>query len=198
MTDVHLEVGRKRTFAVACDWPGWARSGKDEAAALSALAAYAPRYEATIGVEVDPTFVVVERVAGSASTDFGAIDRVPERDRRAFAPGETARLAELLGRCFAAFDRAVAAAPAELRKGPRGGGRDRDAIAAHVSESVTNDARRLGVRATVDVRAALDQAVRAATDPWPTAPKGWPIRTVATRIGWHLLDHTWELEDHAT
>jgi hypothetical protein len=33
-TDVYLEIGAKRTFAGALDWPGWCRSGGDEAAEL--------------------------------------------------------------------------------------------------------------------------------------------------------------------
>src|SRR5438309_1771782 len=43
---VYIESSRTRTFACAYDWPGWCRSGKDEASALAALAAYAPRYAA--------------------------------------------------------------------------------------------------------------------------------------------------------
>ena len=35
--DVYLEVGSKRVFAGAVDWPGWCRSGRDEATALEAL-----------------------------------------------------------------------------------------------------------------------------------------------------------------
>lgn len=41
---VYLEIGQKRTFAAAIDWPGWARSGRDEEAALRALMDYASRY----------------------------------------------------------------------------------------------------------------------------------------------------------
>src|SRR5687768_98449 len=41
---VYLEVGDKRVFAGAIDWPAWARSGREEDAALEALFAYAPRY----------------------------------------------------------------------------------------------------------------------------------------------------------
>jgi len=43
MIRVVVEGGAKRVFASAVDWPGWARSGRDEAAALEALLAYAPR-----------------------------------------------------------------------------------------------------------------------------------------------------------
>src|SRR5260370_8581235 len=43
---VYLEIGEKRVFASALDWPGWTRSARDEQGALEALAAYAPRYAA--------------------------------------------------------------------------------------------------------------------------------------------------------
>ena len=43
-TPVYLEIGTKRVFASAADWPGWCRAGKDEKLALEALAAYVPRY----------------------------------------------------------------------------------------------------------------------------------------------------------
>lgn len=42
---VYIEVGQKRTFAGAIEWPGWCRSGKDEATALQALLDYGGRYE---------------------------------------------------------------------------------------------------------------------------------------------------------
>ena len=36
-TRVYIEIGKRRVFASAADWPGWARSGKDEKSALEAL-----------------------------------------------------------------------------------------------------------------------------------------------------------------
>lgn len=78
--EVYLEVGEKRTFAAALDWPDWSRSGRDEASALQALYEYAPRYARVLETttlnfrapsEVSD-LVVVEQVAGNATTDFGA------------------------------------------------------------------------------------------------------------------------------
>ena len=43
MTEVYLEAGKRRVFACAPQWPGWCRPGRDEEAALAALAAAAPR-----------------------------------------------------------------------------------------------------------------------------------------------------------
>src|SRR6266511_3203307 len=77
-TAVGVELGHKRVFACALDWPGWCRSGKSEELALEALAAYAPRYAVVAeqaGMElparVGDSFEVVERVQGSGATDFG-------------------------------------------------------------------------------------------------------------------------------
>ena len=42
--DVYLEVGGHRIFAVALDWPGWCRMGRDEATALETLFEYGSRY----------------------------------------------------------------------------------------------------------------------------------------------------------
>jgi hypothetical protein len=87
--DVSLEVGKKKTFATALDWPGWCRRGRDEAAALQALVDYGPRYSQALkgtglGFRAPPDvskFVVVEQLVGNATTDFGAPDRAfPEDD----------------------------------------------------------------------------------------------------------------------
>ena len=59
MTDVHLEQGRTWTFACAVDWPGWARHGKGDEAALEQLMAYAERYAAVVpGFAPGPLHVV--------------------------------------------------------------------------------------------------------------------------------------------
>ena len=80
--EVYLEIGQTRTFAGAPDWPGWCRSGRDEAAALQALCDYGPRYARALQTTRLPfrapseasAFVVVERLTGNATTNFGAPD----------------------------------------------------------------------------------------------------------------------------
>ena len=207
---VYLELGAKKlVFASAVDWPGWARSGKDEALALEALGAAAPRYAAVTALagealpELDSGFTVVERVAGSASTDFGVLVSVPEVDRQPVTPHQAARLASLLSACWRFFDTVVAGAPATLRKGPRGGGRDRDAVAAHVVNAEAEAyARKLGLRlATPDPsdRVALGEFRQAVLARLVTTEAGaepaWPVPYAARRMAWHVLDHAWEIED---
>src|SRR5688572_21710487 len=96
---VLIEAGQKRVFAVALDWPGLARSGKTEDAAIETLMAVLPRYavvakEAGEAFEMDPKTAkidVVERVEGNATTDFGAPGVVGDADRRPVTRREAAR-----------------------------------------------------------------------------------------------------------
>jgi hypothetical protein len=152
-TSVYLEAGAKRVFACALEWPGWCRSGKTEEQALAALAAYAPRYavvarEARVAFPVGAGtgFDVVERIKGTSGTDFGVPEREAAPDRDPLSQREAERLAALLAASWTVFDGVVAAAPPELRKGPRGGGRDRDAIRDHVIGAESIYARKMGIR----------------------------------------------------
>lgn len=197
-TRVYLEVGAKRVFACALDWPGWCRSARGEEAALQTLLDYAPRYAAVAGPAFSATeLVVVGRVPGNATTDFGAPDIRGRWDDEPLPPDEAARLTGLLEASWEALDAAIATAPPELRKGPRGGGRDRDAVADHVRESERSYGRTIGVRLPPrtpwpEQRAALAAALRAG------APAGsWPARYAVRRLAWHVLDHAWEIEDRA-
>ncbi|HXM59119.1 MAG TPA: hypothetical protein VOB72_27210 [Candidatus Dormibacteraeota bacterium] len=210
-TAVYLEIGTKRVFACAQDWPGWCRLGKTEQQALETLAAYLPRYapvaaEAGLAPPSD-AFDVVERLDGKpAYTDFGVPSMVAAADARPVPAEQAERLAALMEAAWTVFDRVVAASPAELRKGPRGGGRDRDPMVEHVLGAEVGYGRRLGLKlrqpalgdaaAITAVRAALATAVGRPSDGGPPVPKGWPIRYAVRRIAWHVLDHAWEMEDH--
>jgi hypothetical protein len=208
---VYLESGSKRVFAGALDWPGWLRSGKDEAQALEALAAAAPRYAAVAAEAGVPfpgragsAFEVLERLAGSATTDFGAPGAVPARDRGRLTPKEAQRLAALVAASWIIFDRVVADAPAELRKGPRGGGRDRDPMVDHVLAAEVAYAGKLGIRLRQPARgdaaavSALRKTILEALAASGTREGGWPSRYAARRIAWHVLDHAWEIENRST
>ena len=213
---VALETAERRVFASAIEWPGWSRAGRTPDAALEALAASAERYRpvATAAGEIFPdrlTFEIVDRVAGNASTAFGVPAIVLEADRRPLDAAEAARLAAIVEAAWATFDRVAATAPAELRKGPRGGGRDRDRIVDHVNGADGAYAHEMGIRAGgVDAdaggvdedagrialarRAAMLEILRRPSDGSPIG-KRWTSRYAARRIAWHALDHAWEVED---
>ena len=218
-----VEVGAKRTFAAAVAWPGWCRSARDEADALEALVAYGERYAAALA-DHGPRFappgsvrelLVAGRAPGNATTEFGAPDAVFDSDGDPIPARGWTRLRSILESCWTAFDRAAADADGvELRKGPRGGGRELDAIVAHVAGAEASYLRRLtGVTVKVDesdawasrlveraaVLEGLDQA-KAGRLP-ETGPRGgamWTPRRFLRRTAWHVLDHAWEIEDRAT
>ena len=149
---LYLEVGRQRTFAGAVDWPGWCRSGRDEAGAVAALLEAAPRYAQALrssrlgfAAPVDARISITERLVGNATTDFGAPARAPSGDDARLPEVEIRRLQAILKACWRAFDTAAdAAAGRTLRKGPRGGGRDLETMLQHVLESEAAYLSRLG------------------------------------------------------
>jgi hypothetical protein len=218
---VYLEVGRKRVFAAAIDWPGWCRGGRDEDGALETLAAYGSRYGRAVGgtglgfkAPKDPSaFEVVERLKGDATTDFGAPGVASAADERPLGDGELDRLRKLLTASWRTFDRtAGAAGGAHLRKGPRGGGRELDAIVSHIFEADRAYLSRLGgspapkggeaQHEMVRLRKAVisNLSARAHGEPLPpsrrTTPP-WAPRYAIRRSAWHALDHAWEIEDRA-
>jgi len=190
-TGVYLEVGATRVFASAADWPGWARGAKNEKEALQALAAYAPRYARVVKLPKDAAdFEVVERQKGNASTDFGVPAIVARAESKKLTARETERLISLLEACWKYLDQVRAKVPQELRKGPRGGGRDRDKMYAHVLEAELAYASALRVRLKEPDRKALLAALRK-----PNPDAKWPVAYAIRRIAWHALDHAWEMED---
>jgi hypothetical protein len=207
MQPVYVELGKHRVFACAVEWPGWCRAARTEELALEVLAAAGPRYArvaSEAGVPFSPEQVeVVERVNGSANTDFGVPGEILERDRAPLSPKDAERLASLVAAAWVELDRAAAASAAELRKGPRGGGRDRDKIVDHVLAAEVAYARKIGLKIRQPARDDR-QAVEAAREALlaglrdthrAPGPKDWPLPYAARRIAWHALDHAWEIAD---
>jgi hypothetical protein len=222
--DVYLEIGDKRTFAGALDWPGWCRSGRDEASALQALAEYGPRYARVLSTnrktkefefqapETASSFVVIERIKGDTTTDFGAPGQVPKSDSESVNEVELARLEAILKACWRAFDAAVKSAEGKnLRKGPRGGGRELDGVLRHVLGADGGYLSSLGWKVAQDeaadlreelkrTRKAILQGLKAAAhgEIPERGPRGgirWKPRYFVRRSAWHVLDHAWEIED---
>jgi hypothetical protein len=209
------EATAKKAFAWAIDWPGWCRSGKDRELARQALLDYAPRYAMVArianleypeleGAELD----VVESIDGGAGTEFGVPSAITPGDRHRLTAREAMRFAALVSAAWTVFDDVAAKAPADLRKGPRGGGRDRDKMIGHVIESDHAYARQIGIRlpqpapsdrgAIRAERDAMLDVLGRPSDGSPLADRRWPPRYAARRIAWHALDHAWEMEDRST
>lgn len=195
-TRVYFEEGKSSAFAAAIDWPGWCRRAKTKDAALEALLDFHDRYAATLSVPFRPGKLnVVGTVPGNATTDFGAPAVVSPWDAEAMTTRDLQRQVTVLTDCWTYFDGVVEHAPPTLTKGPRGGGRDRDAVAAHVREAERMYASKLGTRVPprtpwAEQRATIVEALLA------RSPGGtWPARYALRRIAWHVLDHAWEIED---
>jgi hypothetical protein len=219
-TKIYLEIGKKKVFACAVDWPAWCRSGRDEDSALLSLIESGSRFakalqNAKLGFQEpqDTTqFEIVERLEGNATTDFGGPGIIPEADKIPLEESDLQDIFSLLKACWSAFDAASqAAAGKELRKGPRGGGRDLEKIKHHVLEAdlaylrrvawkpLKNDANTLDekiLQTRQDIISALEVAVRdGLPEAGPRGGKIWPARYFIRRVAWHVLDHAWEIED---
>ena len=207
-------------FASAVEWPGWSRAGRDEHQALQVLFDAAPRYARglnTGGMDFRPPkelshLTITERHAGNSTTDFGAPTIIPEADNAPFGLEIFEFSQKLLQACWLAFDNAIqAAAGRELRKGPRGGGRDVDKIITHVLEADRGYLTRIAWKHNLDsgedfdsqlssVRQAIINALKVASNEGlpDSGPRGgiiWPPRYFVRRAAWHVLDHAWEIED---
>jgi hypothetical protein len=96
------------------------------------IAGVLPRFPATAPLQVE----VVERLAGNASTEFGAPGVPPTVDSTSVGFSDLVRLQAIMRACWTDFDRAAAAVEGVvLATGPRGGGRDLATIRRHVAEA---------------------------------------------------------------
>jgi hypothetical protein len=215
--EVYVEATEKRAFAGAIDWPGWCRAGRDEDAALEALFDYGARYARVLkgsDVRFAPparasTLAVVERMKGDPTTDFGAPSIAPEADAAPIDRRWLTKNKRILEACWAAFDRAVEGTDGPLTKGPRGGGREVDAIVEHVVGSESGYLRMIagkppaeGAAAREERAAVLEGLERGLVEGIPEkGPRGgarWSARYFVRRAAWHVLDHAWEIEDRSS
>lgn len=214
-TRVMIERGRKKPVAVASafDWPGWDRSGKSEEEALEVLDAYRPRYAkiaklAGLAAEFRKAgkLAVTERVQGVGMTDFyGLSYKSAGPEYEPMSKGACERKIALLQASWTYFDDVASRVSAELRKGPRGGGRDRDAIIRHANGAEIHEfAKKVGINTPLDARErpadlrAHREAFCAAIRDYNArgAPaRTWTLQFVIRHSAYHMLDHAWELED---
>jgi hypothetical protein len=211
---VALEIGpkSKKVVAVAPEWPGLARGAKSPDAAIERIRAYVHRYApvaTAAGMAAafppDPGIVVVEEYPGVGSTDFWGISfAFSQFDQRVMTQDELDRELTLMRACWAYFDDVRSRVSAEMARGPRGGGRNRDRIVRHTFVAELDMAKKVGVRWTqeghpsetelADYRNEYCAAIRVFHAEGRAARK-WPLRFLIRHTAFHTLDHAWEMED---
>ena len=215
---VTLEIGPKgkKVVAVAPDWPGLERGGTTGEAAIQRLRSFVPRYAAVTKLAgMDAAFAaadaantgvdVVEQYPGTGSTDFWGISfAFSSIDHQAMSGEALERKLTLMRACWAFFDDVRSRVSAELQKGPRGGGRDRDRIVRHVVANELDWGKGLGVPA-LDDALVTDDGLKAHRDAYCDAIRDyhaqgksagkWPLRYLIRHTAYHTLDHAWEMED---
>ena len=211
---VTLEIGPKgkKVAAVAPDWPGLERGAKTGEAALARLQSYLPRYGQVAKLAgMDEAFAalttvdIVEHYAGTGSTDFWGISfAFSSIDRQDLSSGELERELTLMKACWAFFDEVRLRVSAQMQKGPRGGGRDRDHIVGHTLRVEQEWAEKVGVR-TPQGAMLNDEDLQAYRDAYSNAiwafhaqgkmARTWPLRYLIRHTAYHTLDHAWEMQD---
>lgn len=214
---VMVELGPKgkKVAVYARDWPGLERGAKTPEAALERLALYIPRYApiaAVAGLEREYVAAtagaaeVVEEYTGPGSTDFWGISfGMCSHDHAPVSAAELERELALLQACWAFFDGVRARVSPEMRKGPRGGGRDRDRIVQHTLYCEADWAKGLGLIVpfeSVDSAEGLQAhrtnylaAFRAHHAEGKKAGRKSTLRYLIRHSAYHMLDHAWEMED---
>jgi hypothetical protein len=198
--------------AVAPDWPGLERGATTGEGAIERLLAYVPRYAAVtklVGMEVafaDITGAdVVEQYPGTGSTDFWGISfAFSSIDQQVMTGEALERELTLMRACWAFIDDVRSRVSAEMRRGPRGGGRDRDRIVRHTVATELDWAKKLGLPAPpnrmltgeelIAHRDAYCNAIRALHSQGKMA-RTWPLSYLIRHTAYHTLDHAWEMED---
>ncbi len=210
-----MEAGPKgkKFAAVAPDWPGLERGGATGEDAIEALRSYLPRYARVAklaGLQEELANVtgidVVERYRGTGSTDFWGISFAFSRvDGQATSTDVLDRDLALMRACWTYFDAVRRRVSADMRKGPRGGGRDRDRIVGHVLGVEQDWARKVGVHTPEDAVVTDDAGLKAYRDAYCRAirrfhsearmARTWPLRYLIRHTAYHTMDHAWEMED---
>jgi hypothetical protein len=218
--EIALESVKRKTFAIVYAWPGWARGGRDEASALGTLVEYGPRYAAVLKStayaftppEDLEAYKVIERLEGNSTTAFGAPAMPIRGDDKPVSEGEWVRFRVMLQASWEVFDRSLSATKGkELRKGPRGGGRDQVKMLEHVIMADESYLAKLGWKfdklddlspgdQLAHIRHSILDGLQASIrgDIPSKGPRGgsrWTPRFFVRRVIWHILDHAWEIED---
>jgi len=205
----------KRSVAFGIDWPGWSRGAKSAEFALETLESYRERYRPVAGLagmarEFDaagPLEIVEDRV-GTGSTDFWGISFSPSSTEQGpMDEAELERKITILQACWAFFDDVAAKVSPEMRKGPRGGGRDRNRIIRHTIRTESEDfAKQVGLRIPEEAALTPD-GLRQHRETYLAAMRAynagkiekrmrsWTLPFLIRHSAFHTLDHAWEMQD---
>jgi len=204
----------KKAVAFAIDWPGWSRGARTHDLSLATLESYRQRYRpialaAGMVDEFDaagPLDVIEDRV-GTGSTDFWGISfSASGTEQGPMGDAEIDRKINLLRACWAFFDDVAGRVSADMRKGPRGGGRDRDEIIRHTMRVESEGfAKQLGLQIpeggalTPDGLVAYREAYVAAMHAYNRGDgkrmRSWTLPFLIRHSAFHVMDHAWEMED---
>lgn len=119
---------------------------------------------------------------------------------------ELDRKLRLLEAAWTFFDEVAGRVSAEMRKGARGGGRDRDEIISHVLRNEQGDfAKKVGVPeppVLLESQSERSQhredfaaGIRDYNDRGLKAGRSWTVPFLLRHTAFHALDHAWEMED---
>jgi hypothetical protein len=153
---------------------------------------------------------VVEEYEGTGSTDFWGISfGFSTFDHQPISPDELERDLRLLQGAWQFFDEVRGRVSAEMRKGPRGGGRDRDRIVRHTVYAEFDMAWKVQV-SVPDGWELTEESLQAYREEYLAAIRSayaegrmllgksarkWPLRYLIRHTAFHTLDHAWEMED---
>lgn len=216
---VAIETGPKgkKFVAYAIDWPGLERNGKSPDEAFTKMESYRARYQAIANraefgqaFETEPAGKIVQEYEGTGSTDFWGISFAHgPNDHEAMSDDDVERHLALLNACWDEFDEIGMRVSPELKRGPRGGGRNRDEIVGHLVASELQWLRKLDIRP--DFREILPPVQRREhhqrvlaelrrrhQEGLPVKSKTgppWTVRFTIRHLAYHVMDHAWEMED---
>ena len=205
----------RKSVAFSIDWQGWSRGARTAELALETLESYRQRYRSVASLagmarEFDAAgpLEIVEEKVGTGSTDFWGISFSPcAAEQGPMSETELERGITLLRACWAFFDDVAARVSPQLRKGPRGGGRDRDRIIRHTIRTESEDfAKQVGLRIPEEAALTPDGLRQHRTSyvaaMWAynsgeasRRMRSWTLPFLLRHSAYHTLDHAWEMED---
>lgn len=216
-TAIELGPKGKKHVAYAIDWPGLERNGKTPEAAFEHMSSYLERYAVIAeraGFAKEFAAVTEPEISveyeGTGSTDFWGISFAHgPNDHEPMADEELERHLALLKASWDEFDEIGQRVSPQMERGPRGGGRDRDEIVAHLVYAELTWLKKLDIRPEfkeifplekrkIHHQGVIDELRRRHLEQLPVKAKGgppWTVRFTIRHLAYHVLDHAWEMED---